>query len=107
MPLSFTEQPNWLVPTGTDAFTMFAQANIPIVLESEYNFGNPDASAPSSATPPSRGSRRPEVNPGFYFGLPEPQGPDGADGVPPNASANLAAVAHTNPVRLQRDVDLG
>ncbi|MGZ4177552.1 MAG: S8 family serine peptidase [Solirubrobacteraceae bacterium] len=97
VPVSFTKQPNWFVPTGTDAFTMFAQANIPIVLESEYNFGNPDAIGPSFGNAAVTRITAPEVNPGFYFGLPEPQGPDGAAGAPPNASANLAAVAHTFP----------
>ena len=51
LPLSFTQQPIWLVPPGTNSLTMFAQGNVPIVLESSANFGNPTRSGRRSATP--------------------------------------------------------
>jgi hypothetical protein len=96
LPLSFTAQPNWLVPPGTNSLTMFAQGNVPIVLESTANFGNPDAIGPSFGNAAVTRITAPEVNPGFFFGIPEAQGPFGANGVPAGSSVNLAAVANTN-----------
>ena len=97
LPLSFTAQPNWLVPPGTNSLTMFAQGNVPIVLESTANFGDPDAIGPSFGNAAVTRITAPEVNPGFFFGIPEPQGPFGTDGTPAGSSVNLAAVANTNP----------
>ena len=101
------QQPIWFVPPGTNSLTMFAQGNVPIVLEASANFGNPDAIGPSFGNAAVTRITAPEVNPGFFAGIPEAQGPFGADGVPAGSSVNLAAVANTNPFDCQRDVDLG
>jgi hypothetical protein len=97
LPLSFAQQPIWFVPPGTNSLTMFAQGNVPIVLEAESNFGTPDAIGPSFGNAAVTRITAPEVNPGFYAGLPEAQGPFGTDGAPAGSSVNLAAVANTNP----------
>jgi hypothetical protein len=101
LPLSFTTQPNWLVPPGTNSLSVFAQGNMPIVLEAESNFGNPDAIGPSFGNAAVTRITAPEINPGFFFGLPEAQGPFGSTGVAKGGAVTLAAVANTNPFDAQ------
>jgi subtilisin family serine protease len=94
MPLSLQVQPNWLVPPGTDSFTVAAQGTAPITLESEWAFGDPDVVGRSLGDFAVANVRAPEVAPGFFFGLPEATGPFTS---PTGATVNLAAVANTNP----------
>jgi hypothetical protein len=95
LPLSLTAQPNWLVPTGTDALATYAQATIPITLETSFFSGDPDVSGVSFGNAAVTRLFAPEIAPSFYFDLPEPTCPCGADGVPTGSTVNLAAVADT------------
>jgi hypothetical protein len=97
LPLSLAAQPNWLVPTRADTFGIVAKANVPIVLESSYFSGDPDTIGPSLGNAAVAVQRAPELAPGFYFGLPEPQGPFGPAGLAAGASADLAGIANMNP----------
>jgi hypothetical protein len=97
LPLSFTAQPNWLVPPGTNALTTVAQANLPIMMDTSFVFGDPDFGGPSFGNEAVNQEFAPEIAPGLFFSLPEASNPDGATGLPPSASANLAAVANTFP----------
>jgi hypothetical protein len=97
LPLSLNAQPNWLVPTHTDTLAVVAQGTVPIVMDTAFLTGDPDV---LGFPMPDNGSaavlQDPEVAPGFFFGLPEAQGPFPDTGVG-TASVNLAAVANTNP----------
>jgi hypothetical protein len=97
LPLPLDAQPNWLVPTHTDTLAVVAQGTVPIVMDTSYLTGDPDV---LGFPMPNNGSaailQDPEVAPGFFFGLPEAQGPFPDTGVG-TASVNLAAVANTNP----------
>ncbi len=98
LPLSLSAQPNWLVPPDTNALATFAQANIPIHSEAGYFSGDPDVGGVSFGDAAVTRETAPELAPGFYFGIPEPTCPCGANGVPAGSQvANLAAVANTNP----------
>jgi hypothetical protein len=97
LPLSLAAQPNWLVPTRTDSLTVLAQGTVPITLEASYFSGDPDVGGVSFGNAAVARVIAPELAPGCYFGLPEPTGPFGPDGVGAGAAVDLAAVAHMNP----------
>jgi hypothetical protein len=97
LPLSLSAQPNWLVPPDTNQLTTVAQGNVPIGMDTQIQFGDPDFGGPSFGNAVVNRLNAPEVAPSFYFALPEPTGPFGANGTPAGSSANLAAVANTNP----------
>jgi subtilisin family serine protease len=97
LPLSLSAQPNWLVPTNTNGLAVAAQGTVPITMDAQWAFGDPDALAvpvDSSGQNVVASFLAPEVAPGFFFGLPEATGPftTGTTG-----TVNLAAVANTNP----------
>jgi hypothetical protein len=96
LPLSLFAQPNWLVPTGTDALATYAKATIPITLETSFFMGDPDVGGVSFGNAAVTRLFAPEIAPGFFFDLPEPTCPCGANGVPAGSNVmNLAAVANT------------
>jgi subtilisin family serine protease len=95
LPLSLSAQPNWLVPPGTSELDVAAQATVPITMEVEWAFGDPDVLGVSSGNSSAAALNAAEVAPGFFFGLPEATGPFGASGT--NGTVNLAAVADTYP----------
>jgi hypothetical protein len=97
LPLSLSAQPNWLVPPDTNQLITVAQGNVPIGMDTQIQFGDPDFGGPSFGNAVVNRLNAPEVAPSFYFALPEPTGPFGANGTPAGSSANLAAVANTNP----------
>jgi subtilisin family serine protease len=97
LPLSLFAQPNWLVPPGTDALTVLAQGTVPITMETSFQTGDPDVGGVSFGNAAVSTLTAPELAPSFYFGLPEATGPFPASGVGSAASADLAAVADTNP----------
>jgi hypothetical protein len=66
-------------------------------MDTSFAFGDPDVGGPSWGNAAANRLSAPEVAPGFFFAIPEPRGPFGASGVPPGSSANLVAVANTNP----------
>ncbi len=101
LPLSLTAQPNWLVPTNTNLFTVAAQGTVPITMDVTANNGDPDFLGISAAA-----LAEPEVAPGPFFALPETTGPFGVGGVGP-ATVNLAAVANTNPFDSAVSADSG
>jgi subtilisin family serine protease len=94
LPLSLTAQPNWLVPTNTNALAVAAQGTVPITMDVSWAFGDPDFLGLSFGNDSIAALVAPEVAPGFFFGLPEATGPftTGTTG-----TVNLAAVANTNP----------
>jgi hypothetical protein len=97
LPLSLTAvPPNWFVPPGTDQLTTLAQATVPITLDTQYQTGDPEFSGPSFGDAAVNRLSAPEVAPGFFLGVPAPDGPFGANPAPPS-KANLAAVANTYP----------
>ena len=95
LPLSFTAQPNWLVPPGTDQLLVEAQASAPIVLEVSAANGDPDVlgSNPGGVVSLAKIASA-ELFPGFFFGLPELFGPVPRGGA--SGTVNLAAIARTN-----------
>jgi subtilisin family serine protease len=97
LPLSLFAQPNWLVPTNTDAFSVLAKGTIPITTEISFFSGDPDALGGSIGSLSAARVTAPELAPGFYFDLPEPTGPFGATGVPAGSSVDLVGIADTNP----------
>jgi subtilisin family serine protease len=94
LPLSLSAQPNWLVPTNTNAIAFAAQGTVPITMDVSWAFGDPDLLGISAGNDSVAALAAPEVAPGFFFGLPEATGPftTGTTG-----TVNLAAVANTNP----------
>jgi subtilisin family serine protease len=94
LPLSLSAQPNWLVPTNTNALAVAAQGTVPITMDVSWAFGDPDFPGVSSGNDSAAAFAAPEVAPGFFFGLPEATGPFTA---PTTGTVNLAAVAKTNP----------
>ena len=94
LPLSLSAQPNWLVPTNTSALVVGAQGTVPLTMDVQWNFGDPDFLGLSFGNNSVAALAKPEIAPGFFFGLPEATGPfiTGTTG-----TANLAAVAFTNP----------
>ena len=94
LPLSLTAQPNWLVPTNTNALTVGAQGTAPITMDVSWAFGDPDFLGLSSGDNSIAALAAPEIAPGAWFGIPEATGPftSGTTG-----TVNLAAVANTNP----------
>src|SRR5262249_3514677 len=97
LPLSLNAQPNWLVPTNTNALTVAARGTVPITMDVSWLFGDPDVLGVSSGNNSTANLAAPELAPGFFFGLPEGTGPFGPAGLGNNAKVNLAAVANTNP----------
>jgi subtilisin family serine protease len=97
LPLSLAAQPNWLIPTDTNLLTVAAQGTVPITMDFQWAFGDPDVAGISVGHVSVAALVAPEVAPGFYFGLPEATGPFPAGGVGAGATVNLAAVANTNP----------
>jgi hypothetical protein len=94
LPLSLFAQPNWLVPPGTNALVIAAQATAPITMDASWAFGDPDFPGVSFGNNSVAALAAPQVAPGFFFGIPEATGPFTA---PTTATVNLAAVADTNP----------
>jgi hypothetical protein len=94
LPLSLFAQPNWLVPTNTNALAVAAQGTVPITMDVQWIFGDPDFGAVSVGNVAAAALVAPEVAPGFFFGLPEATGPFTT---PTTGTVNLAAVANTNP----------
>jgi len=94
LPLSLSAQPNWLVPTNTNAVVFAAQGTVPITMDVSWAFGDPDLLGISAGDDAVAALAAPEVAPGFFFGLPDATGPftTGTTG-----TVNLAAVANTNP----------
>ena len=94
LPLSLFAQPNWLVPPGTNLLLVAAQGTVPITLEAEWAFGDPDVAGVSFGNNAVAAVAAPEIAPGFFFGVPEATGPFTS---PTTGTVNLAAVANTNP----------
>ena len=94
LPLSLAAQPNWLIPTNTNALVVAAQGTVPITMDVSWAFGDPDVLGRSFGNNSVAALAAPEVAPGFFFGLPEATGPftTGTTG-----TVNLGAVAYTNP----------
>src|SRR6185437_1538914 len=97
LPLSFDAQPNWLVPPGTNAMATVAKATLPINMDTGFVFGDPDFGGPSWGNFAVNREFAPEIAPGLFFATPEASQPDGANGLPPGSSVNLAALANTFP----------
>jgi len=94
LPLSLNAQPNWLVPTNTDALVVGAQGTVPITMDVSWAFGDPDVLGLSSGNNSVAALAAPEVAPGVFFGIPEATGPFTSG---TNGTVNLGAVADTNP----------
>ena len=94
LPLSLAAQPNWLVPTNTNALAVAAQGTVPITMVVQWAFGDPNALGISVGNDSAAAVVAPEVAPGFFFALPEATGPFPAG---TTGTVNLAAVANTNP----------
>ncbi len=94
LPLSLAAQPNWLVPTNTNALAVGAQGTVPITMDVSWAFGDPDFLGVSLGNDSVAAYAAPEVAPGFFFALPEATGPFTTA---TTGTVNLAAVANTNP----------
>jgi hypothetical protein len=106
LPLSLTAQPNWLVPTNTNLFTVAALGTVPITMDVSASNGDPDFLGTSAGDASVAVLTAPEIAPGPFFGLPEATGPFPVGGVGP-ATVNLAAVANTNPFDSAVSADSG
>jgi hypothetical protein len=71
-----------------------AQGTVPVTMDSQWVFGDPDFLGVSFGNNSAAALVAPEVAPGFFFGIPEATGPFTA---PTTGTVNLAAVANTNP----------
>jgi hypothetical protein len=96
LPLSLNSQPVWLLPTRADALTMLAQGTVPVTMEAAFFSGDPRVESVSFGNAAVARASAPELPVGLWFGLPEPIGPFGADGLAPGQTVDLAAVAHMN-----------
>jgi hypothetical protein len=94
LPLSLNAQPNWLVPTNTNALAVAAQGTVPITMDVSWAFGDPDFLGISAGNNSAAALVASEIAPGFFFALPEATGPFTAG---TTGTVNLAAVANTNP----------
>jgi subtilisin family serine protease len=95
LPLSvLVSPPNWLVPTNTNLLTVAAQGTVPITMDTEQQFGDPDVLGVSFGDNSVSAEAAPEVAPGFEVALPDATGPFTAG---TTGTVNLAAVANTNP----------
>jgi subtilisin family serine protease len=95
LPLSvFNIPPNWLIPTNTNLLAVAAQGTVPITMEAEQEFGDPDVLGISFGNNSAAVMVGPELAPGFDVAFPDATGPftTGTTG-----TVNLAAVANTNP----------
>jgi subtilisin family serine protease len=94
LPLSIFAVPNWLVPTNTNLLAVAAQGTVPITMDVEQQFGDPDVLGVSFGNDSAAALVAPEIAPGFEVALPDATGPftTGTTG-----TVNLAAVANTNP----------
>jgi hypothetical protein len=97
LPLPLNSQPVWLLPTRADALTMLARGTVPITMEAAFFSGDPRVESVSFGNAAVARASAPELPVGLWFGLPEPIGPFGADGLAAGQTADLAAVAHMNP----------
>jgi subtilisin family serine protease len=94
LPLSLAAQPFWLVPTNTNALVVAAQGTVPITMDAQEQFGDPDVGGVSFGNNSVAADAAPEVAPTFWVALPEATGPFTAG---TTGTVNLAAVANTNP----------
>jgi hypothetical protein len=94
LPLSLAVQPNWLVPTNTNALIVAAQATEPITMDAQEQFGDPDVPGISFNDNAVAAAVAPEIAPTFWVADPEATGPFTTA---TTGSVNLAAVALTNP----------
>ena len=94
LPLSVFSVPNWLVPTNTNLLAVAAQGTVPITMDIQQEFGDPDVLGVSFGNNSAAVMIDPELAPGFDVALPDGTGPftTGTTG-----TVNLAAVANTNP----------
>jgi hypothetical protein len=95
LPLSFTAEPNWLIPPGTNEMATYAKGTVPITMDTSFGSGDPDFGGPSVGNAAVNQLAAPEIAPGQFFALPEATGPNGATGVPAGSNVNLAALANT------------
>ena len=94
LPLSVFSVPNWLVPANTNRLAVAAQGTVPITMDIQQEFGDPDVLGVSSGNNSAAVMTDPELAPGFDVAFPDATGPfiTGTTG-----TVNLAAVATTNP----------
>jgi hypothetical protein len=97
VPLPLSSQPTWLVPPGTDKLVVTGRSTVPITMDASAGTGDPDVLGVSSGTTAVATLRAPELAPGIFVASPAATGPFGAGGLGGGVTAQLAAVAHTNP----------
>jgi Subtilase family/Peptidase inhibitor I9 len=108
LPLSVGAQPNWLVPPHSDTLIVAAQGTVRIAMDISAANGDPDRLGQALPTNFDLATlRAPEIAPGFFFALPEAQGPFPIGGVGGGARVNLAAIANTNPFDSAVSADSG
>jgi hypothetical protein len=94
LPLPLTAQPNVFVPPGSTHLTVVGQGNLPIVMDIQAAFGNPDVlgvTLPGDLSVAQ--ARATELAPGQWFAPTEAKGPFPPTGVPSGAQAAISAVA--------------
>lgn len=94
LPLSTSNVPNWLVPTNTNLLAVAAQGTVPVTMDIQQEFGDPDVLGVSFGNNSAAVMTDPELAPGFDVALPDATGPFTAG---TTGTVNLAAVASTNP----------
>jgi subtilisin family serine protease len=94
LPLSIFNVPNWLIPTNTNELAVAAQGTVPITMDVEQQFGDPDVLGASFGNNSAAVLTNPELAPGFEVALPDATGPFASA---TTGTVNLAAVANTNP----------
>jgi len=108
LPLPTSAQPFAFIPASSDALIMVGQGTIPILMDISAAGGDPDIEGlqlPGNLDLALATS--PELAPGQWFALPEPQGPFGPTGVPSGSQAAVSAAVDTNVVNPDITVSSG
>jgi Subtilase family/Peptidase inhibitor I9 len=98
--------PQWLVPTGTTGLNFTANATLPVSLDVNWTWGDPEVfGAPIGSSATVTVSAHPEVGNGPWFADAAEQGP--FRGPAPSGTVALNAVAHTKAFDFNADSSLG
>jgi subtilisin family serine protease len=97
--------PQWLVPTNTTNLSVFANATLPVGLDVNWQFGDPEVFGPPQGNAASVSINSPHVNNGPWFGGIGEQGP--FDGPAPAGTASANAQATTSTFDLDADSSTG
>jgi hypothetical protein len=98
--------PNWLVPTGTKSVSFYANASVPVGLDTEWQYGDPETfGSPAGNAAQVTVAANPEVANGFWLGDVGEPGP--FDGPAPTGHVAVNSTATTAAFDLAADSSVG